>query len=364
MARTIKKRSYQNKNNSSSRTSSSKSLRKTATRPEKISSSVEIAKKKRPLIKFLVIWLLVILGLGVVSLLVLLIGIYRNNWAEKNRFVNKIVKSFPLPVAKVNKEFIPLRDFYQDLASLKKYSNQQKNALGSLPSLSDKDYKEMVLTKLVTESFLRQEAAKMNIKISDQEIEAEFQKLIKSSKSKEDLEKMSRELYGWDLEDVKKKLIYPYVLRNKIQSKIIDDPELNQRAYKKAEEVKKLLKQKKNFLDLIKKYSETPEASREKTFFVTRTDNWDSAFLETAFKLSEKEISDMVKGRDGFYFIKLERIIPPTKKKPETREVRYIFIAHKTVEKWFLENQDKLKVKFFLPHMEWNKQEGRVTLKA
>ncbi|MEW5694230.1 MAG: peptidylprolyl isomerase, partial [Candidatus Hydrogenedentota bacterium] len=134
-------------------------------------------------------------------------------------------------------------------------------------------------------------------------------------------------------------LIYQFFTKNDNPFNIpLTDDDIDT-AYKKSEELLKLLKEGANFEMLAKKYSDCPSRVRGGDLSWISPGEMDESFEKALYKLkSIGELSNIVETRFGFHIIKLEAI------DGDRRRARHILIRPKLSENPVLDEAFKLKV--------------------
>ena len=288
--------------------------------------------------------LLGILAIAFVSLAGLVFSLYK--FGLENELTNKIIKFIPLPAAVVNFEPISLKEYKEDLETLNRFYNNQKNISldFQIPELSE--MKKNVLERLVRNKLAYQIATKRyKLKISDEEIEAEFQKIVQEDESQEQIEKVLNEIYGWDSKKFKEKVLKPFLVQQKLQEAISNDEKLNAGVREKAEEILKEVREKKDsFENLAKKYSEDLSAKEGGDLGYFGRGVMVKEFEEVAFSLNPGEISDLVKTRYGYHIIKVDEVLKDSKGEIQQIHAKHILIKTKALDEFLNEELKKARV--------------------
>lgn len=291
-----------------------------------------------------------ILGIVVGIFVVLFLGIsifgfcfYKYEW--DNDLTNKIIKIVPYPVAIINWKPLPYFLYREDVKTLIKFYDKQKGMAENLvvPELSE--IKKNVLDRMIKNELASQIAEKRySIKISQEEIDKEFQKIVDES-SKEEVEKILTEIYDWDSNQFKKKVLEPFLLQQKLQEAIAKDISLNVDKERKAQEVlAKVREGKEKFEDLAKEYSEDATATVGGDLGYFGKGVMVEEFEKVAFSLKPGEVSDLVQTKYGYHIIKVEEVFKDNNGEITQVHARHILIKTKDLDTFLNEELQKAKV--------------------
>ncbi len=208
--------------------------------------------------------------------------------------------------------------------------------------------KQEVLSQMVDEKILLQEATKQGFTATEEEINNKINTLLLENSISIDELKKSIENRGLELQDLKDFYAKEILLSKLINSTIMDQIKISdvdikdyyfrnqeqftipesvnvshilichnqslrcvsnlsrEQAYQKAKEVKSLLNET-NFAELALEYSDEPAAQITKGSlgWVSLKDPFDKTFLNNTFKLSKGEVSEPVETEFGFHLIKV-----------------------------------------------------------
>jgi uncharacterized integral membrane protein len=163
---------------------------------------------------FLIVGFLIIFG----------IGLYKFHW--NNKQVIKITNIFPYPAMIIyNKEINSLKiirysEFQEDFQAIKLFFQKQKQIDLNFQILSDDSLKENILEMTIEDYFIFEAFQKNGISIKKEEIDNKIQDIINQVGSVENLKKIIKNLYNWDLEKFKNKAIKQMISQEKIEKLI------------------------------------------------------------------------------------------------------------------------------------------------
>jgi len=324
--------------------------KKTTEETKKSENKPKGRKKMKILVSALVI---IVLIAG--SLTVLGLGIYKYSWQRGTGIGSKIaataINNLPFPIAATNikeynwKEpqgifafrFISIKDWERNVNSLMKYYEKEGVDLGTPEGAEQLNLiKSAVLEKMIMDKIVDDIAREQGISLSQAEIKTEIELATSTFGSQEEIEKMISEMYGWDMNDFKKKVIIPYLQQKKLLETVFDAEAENAESKKKAMEVLEKVKTPgADFEELAREYSEDP---------FTRDQGGDlgtfergvmvPSFEDAAFALERGQVSDLVETPYGYHIIKLE-----DRGKLDTGDeqirVRHILIRTIDPNQWF-----------------------------
>lgn len=280
--------------------------------------------KQKDIIGTMVIGLVV--GIAVIGVAVLgafIFGIYKYGW--ENPAASSVAHALPLPAATVNGNSISYADYLDDLATVRRFfAKQEAQAPGSGTPPSEQELRKGVLDRLVATEILKEEAARYDVKVSQDEIDAEYKKFLAQDQTT-DAAAQILDLYGWTVDQFKNKVMRPYVMQQKLAEIFAKDEKLNKDAENKAKDVLAKLKAGGDFAELAKQDSaDTGSAAQggdlgwfEKGIMVPE-------FEKAAFAMKPGETSDLVKTQFGYHIIRVEDV----EKDKKTGEVLKVKAAH------------------------------------
>ncbi len=280
------------------------------------------------------------------ALIIIGVGTYRYHW--QNSFVKNWTKVFPYPAARVNYSFLRYSDYLEEVKVLTNFYNKQKEEMG-IAEVPAAEIRQRVLDRMVRNKLVQQLAKKYEIKITDADIDEVWQLMLKQGGTEAEVDKMISELYGWNQEEFKEKIIQPYVLENKVAEKIMADENFDKEAKEKAQEVLNLVKGgKEDFGELVKRYSEdTASAENGGDLGYFGRGVMVKEFEDAVFALGVGETSDLVKTKYGYHIIKVEDKKKNDKGEEEVR-ASHILIMSKSFDDYFQELLKEATVKKYI----------------
>ncbi|PIS43036.1 MAG: hypothetical protein COT24_00280 [Candidatus Kerfeldbacteria bacterium CG08_land_8_20_14_0_20_40_16] len=290
--------------------------------------------KKKVITWIIILVLIVIIG----ALTTIGVGLYRYDWNDK--YTNAIIKVIPYPVALVNWQIVKYSDFRADLDTLRFfYQKQQELYPNDAPTQTETELKDTVLNRLIEDELVIQLAKQKNVTATQEEIDQEFQLIIQQAGSQETLEQTLQELYQWNVDQFKSKVLYPFILRRNLEKEINSEADIDAQTKAKAQEVLDKVKAgEQSFEDLAQQYSEDSSTSSnggDLGYF--GRGEMVSEFEEAAFALNNGEVSDLIKTDYGYHIIKVEEKVIQKDEAGNDKEVvhtRHILIRYPAFDEW------------------------------
>lgn len=294
---------------------------------------------------------IIMIGVGALVALVLTIavfGVFVYKYKSANRAVKIASKIVPYPVASVNGNYIwntvTYNQYLFELASVQKFYESQGQDLKSEEGKQKlSQLKEDIITQLENNEIISQQAAKYGIKVTNKEIQDQYDTLVKEAGGAEKVKSTLEKLYGWTISDFKQK-IQESILQKKVGDKILADESLNAAAKKQAEDIKKQIDGGADFADLAKKFSADGSASNGGDLGLISKGQTVPEFEAAAFGLNPGQVSGVVKTQYGYHIIKV------TGKEGDQVRVSHILIKGVDLETWLRDQRAKARIKqYFKP---------------
>ncbi len=295
---------------------------------------------------------IVIVAIVVILIVTVGIGIYKYGWED--RFTNQVVGIIPYPAVVFDSNIIKYEDFKTDLDTLDRFYNAQAESNPEIERPSEAFVRKSVLSRMVREKFLDNAGERFNISVSQDAIDKEFETIVLQAGSQEEVTTTLDQLYGWDSEEFKKRVLAPYLLRVEIQEYISKDASINDEQKKKAEEVLALVKAgDQTFEDLVAEYGEDSTAGNGGDLGYFGKGDMVKEFEDAAIALEVGAVSDLVQTQYGFHIIKLLDKVDATDEVGEQYHAAHILIRTVTVDDWINDEMKDTKITTFISGLEW-----------
>lgn len=276
---------------------------------QKVETSVETEKEttaKKQSFKLLYV------GVGAALLILVVAGLgftsYRAlNLMATDKMTVGVAKTFKLPAGMVGNKVIAYSDFADDILAVTKFYDVNKaNNQGTPPTIAE--IRKSVWDRLAKNAVLEKLAKAASVSVSDADVNAEYDKFATEVGSPEKATSMISDTYGWTPDQFKSKIIYPYLLQQKLAASGAGKS-LEADAEKKANDVLAKVKEgKQSFEDLAKQYSEDSSASNGGDLGWFGPGTMVKEFEDATSKLEVGKTTDLVKSQFGYHIIKLLEI--------------------------------------------------------
>ena len=267
-------------------------------------------------------------------------GIYRSSWSgTTTRTVSRFI---PFPAAIVRGDPVFYHTFLREVSiNQKSLETSQKVNFSSKEGRSRLELiKGYVLSQVIDNKLIEQEASKRQLRVSDKEIQDRYKQLLDSNGGEAKVKKILSDNFGMTIPEFKKR-VREGLLKEKVQTAFAKDTSIDTEAKKRIEEVKKQLgADGSNFAELAQKYSEDTSASQGGDLGLAGRGKYVPEFEKAAFTLEVGKISDPVKTQFGYHLIQV------LEKKEAEVHVRHILIKTVDFQTWLggLRCADKVSV--------------------
>lgn len=254
-------------------------------------------------------------GIFVLALAVFSFGLYRYQW--RGGAVEIVTSVLPYPAAIVEGRVIRYSEYQEDLAVLEKfYDAERTRAVSGSVFPSSEELKQRVLDRLVKDRMAEALADRYHVVVSSDDVKKAYdttildQASIGTANGKARAEANAaatlKDLYGLEPSQFKTRILYPFLIRQKLETAIHDDESLNAEKRKKAEAALSELKDGKAFKDVALAYSEDPSVAAT---------GGDRGLIgrgllppeveAAAFALKDSETSGVIKSQFGYHVVRV-----------------------------------------------------------
>lgn len=283
-------------------------------------------------------------SLGLIALLVLVLSpvmycavmLYGLN--SHNQFTDTLTASVPFPAVLVNGQWITYDELKQAIQKTQQISDTFADdptlldQIGALPT--DAELAELEFNRLIDRALLEQLAEQFGVAVTDADIETAYQDQVLSQVQGDEtkVEETLQELYGWTIAEFKQEILREAVLRDTLQTYLIDNdvPEFTADAKQRITDIQtQLATDPSQFASLAEQYSEDGSATLGGDLGWFARGQMVPEFEEASFALTEpNQISDIVQTQYGYHLIQLIERKAATDTEPEQVQARHILIMY------------------------------------
>lgn len=283
--------------------------------------------------------------IGVTALLVaflITVGALLYTQNNESAFIKRVIRIAPYPAAFVDMGYVSAYSYIDQLDILKNYYKEFQNI--DLNSDEGKEtlieLRDEVMTRLIEDKIIAQEAKKLDVSVSKDELNDSFNELVTSNGGNEEFAEILNKYYGLTTDEFKDKIYEPRMLRQKVTEKINSDETITEVAKQKAEELKKQLDEGADFAKLAQTNSQdSGSAANGGDLGFFGKGKMVPEFEEVAFKLKVGEISEPVQSVYGYHIIKV------TAEKDGEIKASHILIKVRDFNEWLEEKKVELEDK-------------------
>ncbi len=268
---------------------------------------------------------------AVFAVATIIFGVLIYGYRSESPVVYGAAKVIPFPVANVNGHFVSYADYLFQLNANKR-GYQQNAKLNNQPAVDFKttegkkiltQFHTSSLEKVKSDAVVAQLAAQKKIKVTDKDVSTLIDQLYKNYGGKDTLLKTLKDIYGWDINDLKK-VVRNQLLEQKLSEKVTSDPVIDAQAKSKAADVAKKVKDGGDFAALAKQYSQASDAASGGDLGTFTKGQVSDEIQKSVDALPVGGVSDPVKDQYGYEIIKV------TEKTADNAKASHILI--KTID--------------------------------
>lgn len=331
---------------------------KTADTPESSTSATDSSPQKN--------WLWAIVAAVVALVLVVLVLVsymlvYRSSGTSA--YEDWVIKTFNLPVAKVNGKKLLLEDYNKNVTASEYFFDKQDAAsLGLAQELTGEEIREQELESMINRALLEEVARDRGVEVTDEDVDTYFNDVVipQAAGGLEEVETTLSELYNWTVDDFKQAVLRDVVLQSAIQEDIAADEQLAEELRNEAVALREeIINDAENGFDYYaQQYSDDPgSALNGGSLGSFGRGVMVAEFEEAAFNLTEDTVSEPVKTVFGYHLI----TVTSRDSEADTIEASHILLAFPTLDELLEEKREQAEIKEYVPVYEEEKQEDAAT---
>lgn len=281
-------------------------------------------KQTRPTYYY-TLWGLLTAVVVIAVVLVALVSYRAEKKMASDRFTLGVAKMIGLPAGFVNGSRISYAEMMQDLQAVRE-SYKKAPAEQAALKPSDEQMRKNVWEMLVRNAVIRQQASKLNIVVSDKDVQDEYANLVQTVGSEEEAENLIKNNYGWNVAQFKQRILRPFILQQKLSLAPQIMEKLGKEPEQKAQEVlTKVQEGKQSFEDLAKEYGEDGSKDNGGDLGWFGKGMMVQEFESAVASMKPGEVKGLVQSQFGYHIIKLEEVRQNNEKESEWR-ARHILI--------------------------------------
>lgn len=284
------------------------------------------------------------------AVVVIVFGVMIYVYKSDNAAVKAVSDVVPYPVEQVNGHFVRYSDYLFEVdANERAYQNNAKLNNQPAVNFNSSDGKKLLaqikqhsMSTLESNALVAQLAAQWHVTVSDKDVNNLVNQLYQRYGGKDTLLKTLNQIYGWNLNDLKK-VVREQLLQQKLQEAVTSDPKAAASAKAKAQDVLNKVKAGGDFSALAKQYSQSSDASNGGDMGSVTKDQVPAELWSAAQALQPGQVSDVIKGQYGYTILKVVD-------KPDANTVHMQEILIKTTDfnDYFQQQLKKAKVRQYI----------------
>jgi foldase protein PrsA len=301
-------------------------------------------------------------------LLILIIGVYKNNWDNQAILAAEKIIPFPAVYAR-GAGLISVNEVKEDKNAVQKfYESQDFEKLGMRIDFSTdqgqqrlKVKEKEILNKLIENKIIEALAKKRGINISDATVDQEVDSNINQFGNRQNLMSELARLYGWTLNNFKQKVVKPGLYTEKLTEAFMSEIDTSAQESKIKLLYDRVTSKKEDFAKVAKGSSEGQSAENSGDLGWSAKDQLIQEIADKAFSMKTGDISEVIASPLGFHIIKLEE--KKTDNGQDLVHLRQIFVKTPTFADWLKDQMKKYQVMVFLRDYQWNSSNAQVEFK-
>ena len=294
-----------------------------------------------------------------------------NYFIGKNNFFSKSAnKMLPFPVAIVGaNDLISGKLLADNLTSSRRfYEKQDFSKQGIRIDFSTGDGKQRlsikeknILNKMIENAIVKKMLKEKGIKVTDEMISQEVDRKILEMGNGAEIQERLFQLYGWNLEKFKERIVRPDLERSKLAEKVLAEEKYFEKTWEKIKLAEEKIKENQNFGDIAKEFSEGESAKTSGDLGWFSEEQMLPEISTVIFTMKKGEVSEIIQSQLGLHIVKvedekIENSIPMVK-------VSQVFIRTPSFADWLIKEGTKISVKIMVADYDWNSEKLQLEFK-
>lgn len=308
------------------------------------------------------------LGLLIVLFSASVLAVYF--FSRSSEMIRSMAARLPYPAVIIDyREVITFRELSENMASIKYfYENQDFSSLGFRVDFSTDEGKKRlkvrekeVLNKMIEDRVIMILAKERGIFISSemarQGVARKLEEYGNADQVKENLER----LYGWSLTDFEEKIVLPSLYEEKLNELFIKEVNPAARAKGKIEKAAELLRQKTDFSEVVKQYSDGQTAQSGGDLGWFSIEDLAPELRSPVLFQKVGVPGDVIESSLGYHIILVEEV--KKEKDKQLYRIKQIFARKETFADWLSGEMRALPIWVLSPEYRFDQDAARVEFK-
>lgn len=302
-----------------------------------------------------------------VLLVVSSVIVYR--FSDRTSLAEKISAVIPFPAIIIEKaDAITIREINSNLRAIRRfYEKQDFSSLGYLVDFKTSDGQKRLkvrekelINKMIEDIAIEKLAKRRGITISNKLVGESVDRKVSEYGGEEAIKESLKNLYGWSLNDFKKKVVKPSLYKEELEKWIseVEKKDENQKSRELAEKAMQRISSGENFSDVAKDGSDSVSAEFGGHLGWFKIEYISTDLQNVVASLEKNEVSEIVESNLGYHILKLDD------KKTSEGETLYdlsqIYYPKASFVDWLSEEIKNMKVRILIGGYEWNEENGMV----
>jgi len=308
--------------------------------------------------------------LSVVVIYIVIIAILIYGFGSDNWLVKKTAQYIPFPAAIVGgTHIVTVGEVENNLQAVKQfYENQDFSSIGMQVDLKTTEGQKRlkvkekgIFNKLIENRIVEKLASDHGVVISKEMINQNVDSEVAQYDSAASLTERLHNLYGWNMDDFKDKIVKPDLYREALKNKIRVTDADAVKAKAVITQAKEALKNKEEFASVARKYSNGESAQKGGDLGWFTANQMIPEIAASAFLLEKGATSDVIESSLGFHIIKVDD--KKTEDGVDKIKISQVFVKTKSFPDWLAEQEKNMNVWVFLRGYDWNKGNSSIDFK-
>lgn len=295
---------------------------------------------------------------------------YGTNTQVGAKISAQISKVVPFPAAIVGfNDIIFMKEVEANLATVEKfYESQNFGAEGLRVDFTTEEGKKRlrikqreVLDKMVEDRIIENLAKKQGISVTNADAQKVLTLKLNEFGTAEDVKADLKNSYGWDIDDFKEKVVIPSLYADALALKVANENPDEIQAKSKMEKAQKELASGKEFVQVVRSYSEGASKDEGGELGWVTKDQVLPELQKELFENGDFKAGSIIESSIGFHLVEIR----DSKEEEGVKklQLRQIFVSKNTFADW-LENQKKqIKVIVPLKDFVWDRNSGSINFR-